>query len=320
MKKIETGRLKKIKLLFWFLSEFKIYKILRIYFSRFCMTVCIWLFPRLTYFFSIGDKLPPKKFRLHYTSNLLDDWIFLNSKKKKIIKKNSNETVYVFFKRETPEYLKVKYKKNKKFLVNWEKISDGKNIFYATADSAALSHFILKKMQPCFYVEPFYFDKNGNNWVHKAIRKKINLNCPSGINYNHIVFADPIKILKKNKKNINVLMSNKMSISTKVSPNPGSGMAVIISLMKIYKNIKVYGLDLYQSRKLHHQSFFYCLLSLSRHFKPIFYQQHHMENLIYQYIYLSRVVENKFIKIYGNASKIFKQKKLIKNLKKIIYL
>jgi hypothetical protein len=319
MKKKETGRLSKIDTLFWLISEIKIFKISRIYLSRLCMTICIAFFPRLTHFFSIGDKLPSKKFRIKKTSNPLNDWTFLNNKKKEIKKKPSNETVYVFFKRETPEFLKVKYKKNKKYLVNWEKVSDGKNIFYATSDSQALSFFILKKMQPCFYVEPFYYDDKGKKWVHKAIRKKVNLDCPSGINYNHIVFADPIKILSKNKKNKNILISHKMSVSTKVSPNPGSGVTVLLSLMKIYKNIIVHGLDLYQSKKLHTQSFFYCLLSISRHFKAIFYQQHHMENLIYQYIYLNRISKNKSIKIFGNAAKIGKHKKLMKNLEKIIY-
>ena len=59
-------------------------------------------------------------------------------------------------------------------------------------------------------------------------------------------------------------------------------------------------------------------MSLSRHFKPIFYQENHMENLIYQYIYLSKILKNPNIKIDGKVKKIDKQSKLINKLK-IIY-
>ncbi len=44
-----------------------------------------------------------------------------------------------------------------------------------------------------------------------------------------------------------------------------------------------------------------------------------MENLIYQYIYLSKIIDNLNVQISGKVSKINLQIKLIKNLKKIIY-
>ena len=44
-----------------------------------------------------------------------------------------------------------------------------------------------------------------------------------------------------------------------------------------------------------------------------------MENLIYQYIYLANLLDQKLITVTGNVAKLNKQKKLISNLKKIIY-
>ena len=43
-----------------------------------------------------------------------------------------------------------------------------------------------------------------------------------------------------------------------------------------------------------------------------------MENLIYQYLYIARLMKYKTLKVYGNASSLDKQKKLINNLSKII--
>ena len=44
-----------------------------------------------------------------------------------------------------------------------------------------------------------------------------------------------------------------------------------------------------------------------------------MENLIYQYLYIARLIKTKNLKVHGNIAKIDKQKKLISNLSKIIY-
>ena len=64
-------------------------------------------------------------------------------------------------------------------------------------------------------------------------------------------------------------MSNKLNVNGSTNANPGSGITVILALLKIYKKVRIFGLDLYQSKNIH-ESFFYSLLSLSRHFKPIF--------------------------------------------------
>ncbi len=319
MKKIRSYKLTFYEKIVFKFYEIKIIRAICIYTSRLLMTLSIALSPRITHLFSIGDKLPLKKNRIEKTNNTLDDWIFLNRNFKKINQKKSDEKVLVFFKKETPEFIKYKNKKIKKFLVNWEKPTEGKNIFYATADAQAASHYILNKMQPCFYVEGFFFQKKNQPFVHKAKTKMIDLICPSGVRYNHLMLGNYLDILKKNKKNKIIFLSNKLNISGEVSANPGSGVTVILALLKYFKNIQVFNLHLYQIKKIHKQSFFYTLLSISRHFKPIFYQRHHMENLIYQYIYLANLLDQKLIAVTGNVAKLNKQKKLISNLKKIIY-
>ena len=125
--------------------------------------------------------------------------------------------------------------------------------------------------------------------------------------------------LLKDRRNKFIFMTNKLNRNGSTNANPGSGITLVLALLKVYEKVNVYGLDLYQTKEIHKQSFFYALLSLSRHFKPIIYQENHMENLIYQYIYLSKILNDKNVKIKGFVSKINLQKKLIKNLKKIIY-
>jgi hypothetical protein len=44
-----------------------------------------------------------------------------------------------------------------------------------------------------------------------------------------------------------------------------------------------------------------------------------MENMMYQYLYIARLSDNKNFKVHGNIAQINQQKKLIKNLSKIIY-
>ena len=163
-----------------------------------------------------------------------------------------------------------------------------------------------------------FFLSKKPTFVHSKT-KMVDLICPSGVRYNHLMLGKYLNILKKNKKNKIIFLSNKLNISGEVSANPGSGVTVILALLKYFKNIEVFNLHLYQVKKIHKQSFFYSLLSVSRHFKPIFYQKHHMENLIYQYIYLANLLDQKLITVTGNVAKLNKQKKLISNLKKIIY-
>ena len=94
---------------------------------------------------------------------------------------------------------------------------------------------------------------------------------------------------------------------------------MIIALLKIYKKVRVFGLDLYQKEKIYKKNFFQAVLSFSNHSKYIFYHEDHMENLIYQYLYIARLIKNKNLKVHGNIAKIDKQKKLISNLSEIIY-
>ena len=256
MKKIRSYNLNFYEKIIFRINEIKIIRVICIYTSRLLMTLSIALFPRITNLFSIGDKLPYKKNRIKKTNNTLDDWIFLNQNFKKINQKKSNEKVLVFFKKETPEFIKYKNKKIKKFLVNWEKPTEGKNIFYATADAQAASYYILNKMQPCFYVEGFFYLKKNQPFVHSAKTKMVDLICPSGIRYNHLMLGNYLKILKKNKKNKITFISNKLNISGEVSANPGSGVTVILALLKYFKNIEVFNLHLYQVKKIHKQSFF----------------------------------------------------------------
>lgn len=319
MKKIKAYKLNFYEKVKFKIYEIKIIKITFIYFSRLLMTISIAIFPKFTHLFSIGCKLPSNKNKITYKKNTLNDWIFLDKNLKKLKKKRLNEEVLVFFKKPTAEFLKYKNKKIKKFLVNWEEPTSGKNIYYTTSDSQAASHFILNKMQPCFYVEPFFFQRNGKPFHFKAITKMVDLICPSGRRYNHLMLGNYLNILKKNKKNIITFMSNKLNVSGEVEANPGSGITVILALLMHFKKVKAFNLHLYQTKKIHKQTFFYTLLSISRHFKAIFYQQHHMENLIYQYIYLANLLDQKLITVTGNVARLNKQKKLISNLRKIIY-
>ena len=43
------------------------------------------------------------------------------------------------------------------------------------------------------------------------------------------------------------------------------------------------------------------------------------KNMMYQYLYIARLMDNKNLKVQGNIEKINTQKKLIKNLNEIIY-
>ena len=316
----KNQKLSKLETINWKLRNFIIFKVIRIFYSRFMMTLAIWFFPKLTYLFSFNNKLPPPKDRIKETSNPLNDWIFKNPFNFENYDKSVlDEEVFVFFKRESDEFKKYEHKDVKKFLINWENTSNGKNIYYATSDGAALSFFVLNNRFPFFYVYPFSYDENKKPFYVENEDKFVDFVCPSGIRYQHKLVKEDINLLKTNPKNIMIYMSNKLNVNGSTNANPGSGITVILALLKIYKKVRIFGLDLYQSKNIHEKSFFYSLLSLSRHFKPIFYQENHMENLIYQYIYLSKIIDNLNVQISGKVSKINLQIKLIKNLKKIIY-
>ena len=51
-------------------------------------------------------------------------------------------------------------------------------------------------------------------------------------------------------------MSSKININGTTNANPGSGLTVILALLKYYKKIRVFGLDLYQKKDLDKASFF----------------------------------------------------------------
>jgi hypothetical protein len=320
MKK-KNEKLSKIETIIWLTGNLLIFKIVRIYFSRIMMTLSILSFPKLTHFFSFNNKLPSSKDRIKEKKNYLDDWIFKDPKHFKDYKNNKKkETVCIFFKRSNKDFEKYRNKKIKKFLVNWEKKEEkGKNIFYATADGACLSYYILNEQKPFFYAFPFTYDKYKEPYYIENEEKFVNFLCPSGIRYKHMLVKNNPNNLLKDKKNKIIFMSNKLNRNGSTNANPGSGITIVLALLKLYEKVNVYGLDLYQTKEIHKQSFIYALFSLSRHFKPIIYQENHMENLIYQYIYLSKISNDKNVKIHGLASKINLQKKLIKNLKKIIY-
>ena len=317
----KTEKLSKIETIIWLMGNLLLFKIIRIYFSRIMMTITILLFPRLTHFFSFNNKLPSATDRIKEKKNFLNDWIFKDPKSfKEYRTKRKKETVYVFFKRSGKDFEKFRNKKIKKFLVNWEKKEKkGKNIFYATADGACLSYYILNKQKPFFYVFPFTYDKYKKPYYIVNVKKFVNFVCPSGIRYKHMLTKNEPDNLLKDRRNKFIFMTNKLNRNGSTNANPGSGITLVLALLKVYEKVNVYGLDLYQTKEIHKQSFFYALLSLSRHFKPIIYQENHMENLIYQYIYLSKILNDKNVKIKGFVSKINLQKKLIKNLKKIIY-
>ena len=284
------------------------------------MTITIYFFPKLTYLFSFNRKLPPPKDRIIEKINPTDEWIFKNfTDFENFEEEVSDEEVYVFFKKESADFRKYKNTNVKKFLINWETTTDAKNVYYSTSDGAALSFFVLNKRFPFFYVYPFSYDKNGSPFYIENDEKHVNFVCPSGTRYNHRLVKEDINLYKSHPLNKIIFMSSKININGTTNANPGSGLTVILALLKYYKKIRVFGLDLYQKKDLDKASFFYALMSLSRHFKPIFYQENHMENLIYQYIYLSKILKNPNIKIDGKVKKIDKQSKLINKLKKIIY-
>ena len=72
-------------------------------------------------------------------------------------------------------------------------------IFYATADAQAASYYILNKMQPCFYVKGFYLKKNQPLFIITKT-KMVDLICPSGIRYNHLMLGLFKNFKKKIKK------------------------------------------------------------------------------------------------------------------------
>jgi hypothetical protein len=226
----------------------------------------------------------------------------------------------VFFKRETPEFRKYQYKSIKKFLVNWEDSKKGKNVFFSTATNAGVSMYVKKKMLPCFFIDAFYYDENKKPYFIKDnIKKNVYVKSLSGQNIKIKLNPNDIKFIKKDGKSKIFFMSHKINFTCSTEPNPGSGIAIIVALLKIYEKVSVFGLDLYQKNKISEKSFFKSVLSFSNHSKYIFHHNNHMENMMYQYLYIARLSNYKNFKVHGNIAQIKQQKKLIKNLSKIIY-
>ena len=285
------------------------------------MSLCILFYPNLTYLFSYNHKLPKAKNKINQTKDPIDDFILKESNNLKTYKKKKiKEKVLVFFKKETPEFKKYQYKSIKKFLVNWEGGKEGKNIFFATASIAGISMFVSKKQLPCFFVQPFYYDNNHKPYYIKhTIKKNLYIKSLAGHDIKIKLNPKHIDLIKRDRKSKIFFINHKINYFCSTEPNPGSGTAIIIALLKIYKKVSVFGLDLYQKEKIYKKSFFKSVLSFSNHSKYIFYHENHMENLIYQYLYIARLLDNKNFELKGNIEKINRQKKLIKNLKKIIY-
>ena len=82
-------KLNKFQTLVWIIKNFYFIKILRIMFSRAMMSLCILYIPKLTYMFSINNKLPSIKNRINWTKNPLDDFVFKDSKNFKDYKKKN---------------------------------------------------------------------------------------------------------------------------------------------------------------------------------------------------------------------------------------
>ena len=64
---------------------------------------------------------------------------------------------------------------------------------------------------------------------------------------------------------------------------------IILALLKYFKNIEVL-IYIYIKLKIHKQSFLFSVVSFQT-LQTYFYQKHHMENLVYQYIYLANLLD-----------------------------
>ncbi len=319
--KTRVIKLNKFEKLLWIVKNIFPIKVLRIFTSRLMMSICLIFCPKYTYLFSFNKKLPSIKSKINFTYDPLDDFILKETKNLKIYnKKKINEEVLVFFKKETAEFKKYQNKNVKKFLVNWESNTKGKNIFFSTASIAGVSRFVSRKQLPCFFVYPFYYSEKKKPYIVKnTIKKKLYVKSFKGQDVEINLDPKHLKFIERHNKSKIVFLNHIINYNSSIEPNPGSGTAVIIALLKIYKKVKVFGLDLYQKEKIYKKNFFQAVLSFSNHSKYIFYHEDHMENLIYQYLYIARLIKNKNLKVHGNIAKIDKQKKLISNLSKIIY-
>ena len=70
----------------------------------------------------------------------------------------------------------------------------------------------------------------------------------SGTRYNHRLVKEDINLYKNHPLNKIIFMSSKININGTTNANPGSGLTVILALLKYYKKIRVFGLDLYQKK------------------------------------------------------------------------
>lgn len=318
--KFKTIELNKFQKLYAIINSLYLIKVLINFYSRFMMSLCILFIPQLTYLFSFYNKLPRINSKIKYTKNPLDDFILKDVRLKTYKKKKIKEEVLVFFKRETPEFRKYQYKSIKKFLVNWEGSKKGKNIFFSTGSNAGVSMYVRKRQLPCFFVDPFYYDKNKRPYIIKEnVKKNVHVQSLAGHNFKIKLDSNDIEFIKKDDKSKIFFMNHKINYNCPTEPNPGSGTQIIIALLKIYEKVSVFGLDLYQKNKISEKSFFKSVLSFSDHSKYIFHHNNHMENMMYQYLYIARLSDNKNFKVHGNIAQINQQKKLIKNLSKIIY-
>jgi hypothetical protein len=313
--------LNKFQMLLSIIGNIYLIKVTKNIYSRIMILICILFIPRLTYLFSFNKKFPSYKDKIKKTKDPLDDFVLKSSKNFKNYKKKLiTEEVLVFFKKECNDFKKYQYNDVKKFLVNWEDINTkGKNIFFATASNAGVSIYASRKQLPCFYVDQFYLDKNRKCFYLESIKKIIAVRFLSGIIHKFKLDPDHIGALNKDKKSKIFFINHKINYNnSETRPNLGSGITVIIALLKIYKKVLAFNFNLYQDKKVNNKSFFNATLSLVNHFKLI-KQNNHAENIIYQCLYASRLLESGRLKIKGNLSLLIKQKKLIKNLETIIY-
>ena len=154
--KTRVIKLNKFEKLLWIVKNIFPIKVLRIFTSRLMMSICLIFCPKYTYLFSFNKKLPSIKSKINFTYDPLDDFILKETKNLKIYnKKKINEEVLVFFKKETAEFKKYQNKNVKKFLVNWESNTKGKNIFFFYSIYCWCQQVCIKKAVALFFCISF---------------------------------------------------------------------------------------------------------------------------------------------------------------------
>ncbi len=306
------------------------------------------LFPRYLYLI-YGKPFPlfTKKERWIKKKNPEDEWIYKN---KKIIFKEIN----IICRGNYKKYLKKINKKIPTFFVSFDHDPKINIPYMGIIGGGAKKKFnswqierFKNKLYPINIWRSGSLSKNNEviwqekrePYPNKKYLKKINVYLPKRLKDTYKVYSK--KKIKFNKKNykISKILNEKALVHFRdfnYSKNIGTALGAIFFLGIISKKVNVYGWDYYLKKNVDEYSYWELIKTISKSSKGKGYEagtfwdvdlrgpwgersKVHFSQGILNMHYASRLIGLKKYKIFSKLNKIYKQKRLLKNIEKVFF-